>query len=1227
MVAMVTRFDFKMYQSALAFYGLPTSYNRVFKTHPMTDKDTGTPILGKDGKQVVTLRSCKAAQESMQGNAVWVQVNESFEGTATFTSQHGTAYPKKATNQEIAIIRNITLDFEYPPDPQIAHGVATKLVDYLAQIGIVEPGHPIEDSGAGAHIVMPIVPVETTPHDPLWNASVAHVVKQLVEPEFNRLCAEAGVAMDMEGFDVSRIISCPGTWRPTNPKKADCEALKAGYLRRWLAPYTNGNYPTRVENAKLSEMIREAYTELKAEVNLNVTRGEKQLEHNAVDSLSDISDNELIQRAMAAQNGSAFVELWYGGTSGYGDDWSSSDLALCNKLAFWTGRDASRMDTLFRQSALMRGKWDRAARTGETYGEGTIREAIASCSEVYDPGYYKREDRSKATMARTDSEDSSNETAGTFDEVKAQVMDAIERKDVDAIYNLADQIIMLSTPDQASIGSAIKRDQRKLDGYSQRDFNNCLKDAKIKREKREREERIKKVKERAEFRAFINIGDVASRDIRTECIQALVQANDPPSLFVQGNELCRVLHEKYKREDIDGKAREYSRSYIERHTDISLLNRLIDVADFGVIEEKGDDVAYKYKLPETRLASLVLEHNEKPYPHITGTTSVPILRPSGEISTTAGYDERSHLWYAPSDDLAALRIPESPTKEDALKAVEVIDDILHDFRFASKKDRTHTWAALLTTLLRPIVGNVPLCNIDAPMQGTGKSLLCMIIVMIATLGAYSNLIAPQSNPKYPAEAEEEWRKSILANLMQGYPIVVIDNLPRGCKFSCAALDSALTKPEFTGRILGQSRMMTVPSRAIWICNGNNITMAGDTARRTYHIRLDAQSSKPWLRKDFRYDNIISTVKEKRADIITALLTIIRAWFVAGRPPAENRIRMGSFEEWSDVLGGILEFIGLEDFLSDMEGLSDESNQADDEWVPFMEAWYERFPDKAHTQKELHAWFSGKIVYPGTQPMNELLPGGLRELAEEAKVKPEAEAKFKNTLQKVLKRMNDVCFGQKNVRLEIRYNKSLRQDTWKVCIPDVNPEPEHSGAFRSIFSEDHNTSGDSSGANSESFPGAPEHFLATHTKKNIFSSHGVDGKKNIFSPYISNEDSGSSGEVPLTPHVECDRSSLGHQNHVLRNAPESSDASGTHLNTNTTSIPEEHRDLLVEYQRKVFNNPVATLIWRAPDSGHKNTYFGKNEHIAHTKSLLQSGDVGKIKAALEAMKRTLGTWEG
>jgi putative DNA primase/helicase len=103
--------------------------------------------------------------------------------------------------------------------------------------------------------------------------------------------------------------------------------------------------------------------------------------------LSSADDEQIIRMAGSAKNGAEFSRLWRGGTSGYNDDHSRADAALCSMLAFWTGRDTARMDALFRQSGLMRDKWDKRHRSdGSTYGEMTVAHAAANCSETYSPG-------------------------------------------------------------------------------------------------------------------------------------------------------------------------------------------------------------------------------------------------------------------------------------------------------------------------------------------------------------------------------------------------------------------------------------------------------------------------------------------------------------------------------------------------------------------------------------------------------------------------------------------------------------------------------------------------------------------------------------------------------------------------------------------------------------------------------------------------------------------------
>ena len=59
-------------------------------------------------------------------------------------------------------------------------------------------------------------------------------------------------------------------------------------------------------------------------------------------------------------------------------------MSLCNWLAWWTNRDAQRVDRLFRQSGLMREKWDRR-QSGSTYGAITVQNAVAAVRQGYNP--------------------------------------------------------------------------------------------------------------------------------------------------------------------------------------------------------------------------------------------------------------------------------------------------------------------------------------------------------------------------------------------------------------------------------------------------------------------------------------------------------------------------------------------------------------------------------------------------------------------------------------------------------------------------------------------------------------------------------------------------------------------------------------------------------------------------------------------------------------------------
>ena len=100
--------------------------------------------------------------------------------------------------------------------------------------------------------------------------------------------------------------------------------------------------------------------------------------------VSYFTDEQVIEHASNSKNGEKFKALYEGNWSDYYESQSDADMALVSMLCFWCGCVEEQMDRIFRTSALMRDKWDRAT-SGSTYGQITIRNAVLACNEIYRP--------------------------------------------------------------------------------------------------------------------------------------------------------------------------------------------------------------------------------------------------------------------------------------------------------------------------------------------------------------------------------------------------------------------------------------------------------------------------------------------------------------------------------------------------------------------------------------------------------------------------------------------------------------------------------------------------------------------------------------------------------------------------------------------------------------------------------------------------------------------------
>jgi hypothetical protein len=321
--------------------------------------------------------------------------------------------------------------------------------------------------------------------------------------------------------------------------------------------------------------------------------------------------------------------------------------------------------------------------------------------------------------------------------------------------------------------------------------------------------------------------------------------------------------------------------------------------------------------------------------------NVPTLREDGTLLATPGYDAASELFYHPTSDIPT--ISEHPTRQNAQAAAKWLLDMISDFPFDNECSRDNYLGLLLTFAIRQLCDCVPLALIDAPTAGSGKSLLAKIACVVATGRAAAFGVQLGD--------EAETRKNITSRLRDGPSVIVLDNVED--TISSPTLAACLTTEVWEDRLLGRSRMLSLPMRAAVVATGNNLRVGKDMPRRCYYIRIDANAAHPWMRGGFRH-RMPEYAIENRGCIVAALLTMARAWICAGRPGGEGPT-LGSFEAWCDVVGGILRYAGLNGFLGNLEEMRRSTADVEDDagaWEAWVSAIHAKFGDEAFTATQL-----------------------------------------------------------------------------------------------------------------------------------------------------------------------------------------------------------------------------------------------------------------------------------
>lgn len=425
-----------------------------------------------------------------------------------------------------------------------------------------------------------------------------------------------------------------------------------------------------------------------------------------------------------------------------------------------------------------------------------------------------------------------------------------------------------------------------------------------------RDARVESQREQLEGeRPVIVISGRQSRGAVEEAKTALDDWNDPPTIFQRGTD--PVCIEKDDR----------GRPVITELPDAALDSFVHDAANF--VRESGSGVQ-QTDLPKRHVHRI---RETADFPPLGGIVEVPVIRQDGSFLTEPGYDEASGLYFEPAPGLDVPAIPSHPSQQEIDRALDKLCTPLQDFPFVGPASPANALALMLTPIIRPALqGNVPMALVDATVRGTGKTLLVSVISIIATG-------RPAATMKVPG-SDEEWRKQITAQLLRGSSMIVVDNVQE--PLQSAALEQALTTAIWQDRVLGKSKQVSIPQRATWVATGNNISPGGDMIRRVYSIRMDAEMERPWTGRNFAIPNLQEWAREHRGELVGNLLILAQAWFAAGQPDPSVE-PLGSFEQWTRVVGGILEHAGVQGFLYNLEDLYETADSEAAEWARFLEA--------------------------------------------------------------------------------------------------------------------------------------------------------------------------------------------------------------------------------------------------------------------------------------------------
>ena len=348
-------------------------------------------------------------------------------------------------------------------------------------------------------------------------------------------------------------------------------------------------------------------------------------------------------------------------------------------------------------------------------------------------------------------------------------------------------------------------------------------------------------------------------------------------------------------------------------------------------------------------------------PRLNAIAHRPVLSQDGkQLLTANGYHAQDGIYMDYPGELMMAHPGNADDAEDAVRrAFGKLTDVFGEFEFEDLASRANFIAMLLSGIVNPACEIPPGFLIGKSTPGTGASLLSRLATII---------IAGRSDPSdVPPKAfgdDAELIKAMTTAAINQQGVIRFDNLTG--VVDSAELNAYLTSAIYARRILGGNRITEVARRNhLDLMTANNAILTKEIAERVVNIRLHTDTPDPASR-EFRIEDIESHVKERRDELLGALLDVVDAAIRFGNPgaPGKTPVSMGRFPQWKRVLWGILshaascfdpesEWAGvLEQFLGNQIELDAFLSDADDDLAEAASWMARQFAGMTFTAKDI-----------------------------------------------------------------------------------------------------------------------------------------------------------------------------------------------------------------------------------------------------------------------------------